>query len=168
MPWLSNSFDSCAGPASDHRGSPHEPAPDPARLLDPRWGTATCVTSSNRGSRARRTASLASVLTRSSDGRCNFASIPRGAGPPRPRGVGTARPGMVRHHRRLPRILTDTEPQAPAPPSLPTGQRLAGSAHRRRQFIVEQDRHELAGPGGLTFSGASGDSPRWQVIPRSF
>ena len=60
-----------SGPA--YRSRPHASARTRSRAAS--WssdGITTAVTSSNRNNRARCTASLASVLTRSPEGRCSF------------------------------------------------------------------------------------------------
>ena len=61
-----------AGPASGPRGRPPGPGPGPGPPPAPRSAPRTASTSSSRSSRARCTASRASVLTRSPAGRCSF------------------------------------------------------------------------------------------------
>ena len=72
MPWRSRSLDSrCRARIR----SPRQSSRARTRSRAFSWstlGTDTAVNSSSRSSRARWTASLASVLTRSPDGRCNF------------------------------------------------------------------------------------------------
>ena len=87
-----------AGPASDHRGSPPGPGPGPGPPPARRWAPRTAVISSSRSSRARCTASRASVLTRSP--RAGAAST---APPPRTGSRPRSAPGPARTRSGRPR-----------------------------------------------------------------